>query len=57
MVRSIYITRLRGIRDGKLENIAPLTVMVGPNGCGKSTILDAIHMVPATGRLTRLVMP
>jgi predicted ATPase len=41
MINSVEIERLRGIRNGKLENLTPLTVLVGPNGCGKSTILDA----------------
>ncbi|MCK4340863.1 MAG: AAA family ATPase [Phycisphaerae bacterium] len=50
MIQSIEIKNLRGIRDGKLEGLAPLTILVGPNGCGKSTILDALliaaHPVP-----------
>ena len=42
MIDSIEITRFRGIREGKLEGLTPLTVLVGPNGCGKSTVLDAM---------------
>ena len=42
MITSIEITRLRGIREGKLADLTPLVVLVGPNGCGKSTILDAM---------------
>src|ERR1041384_878584 len=42
MIRSIEIKNLRGIQEGKLENLTPLTILVGPNGCGKSTILDAL---------------
>ena len=44
MISSIEITRFRGIREGKLEDLTPLVVMVGPNGCGKSTVLDAIFI-------------
>src|SRR5215813_2248125 len=42
MIRSIEIKNLRGIQDGKLEDLTTLTILVGPNGCGKSTILDAL---------------
>ncbi|NQU21683.1 MAG: AAA family ATPase [Candidatus Nealsonbacteria bacterium] len=42
MISSIEITRFRGIREGKLEDLAPLTVLVGRNGCGKTSVLDAL---------------
>lgn len=50
MIRSVEIKNLRGIQSGKLEDLTPLTILVGPNGCGKSTILDALllggHPIP-----------
>lgn len=42
MISSIEINNFRGIREGKLGNLTPLTILVGPNGCGKSSVLDAM---------------
>lgn len=42
MITSLEISGLRGIREGKLDGLTPLTILVGPNGCGKSTVLDAL---------------
>ncbi len=42
MIISIEIEGLRGIGSGRLEGLAPLTVLTGPNASGKSTVLDAL---------------
>ena len=42
MITAIAIKNLRGIREGELKDLAPLTILVGPNNSGKSTVLDAI---------------
>jgi predicted ATPase len=42
MIRSVEIKGLRGIREGAVSDLTPLVVLVGPNGCGKSTVLDAL---------------
>lgn len=42
MIDSIEISNLRGIESGKLEGLAPLTILTGPNASGKSTVLDAL---------------
>ena len=44
MIRSIIISNFRGIREGMLNEFTPLVVLVGPNGCGKSTVLEAIDL-------------
>ena len=43
-IRSIEIENLRGVRRGRLDDLAPLTVLTGPNGSGKSTVLDALDI-------------
>lgn len=59
MIESIEIHKLRGIQSGKLEGLTPLTVLVGPNSSGKSTILDALLIAAgnlpgdAVGRVVR----
>ena len=41
-IKTIDIQNLRGIRRGKLDGLTPVTVLVGANGSGKSTVLEAI---------------
>lgn len=45
MIEAITIHGLRGIREGALEGLAELTIITGVNGCGKSTVLDALLIV------------
>ncbi len=41
MLVSLEVQGLRGIKQGRVDGLAPLTIFVGPNGCGKSTMLEA----------------
>jgi AAA domain, putative AbiEii toxin, Type IV TA system len=52
VITSIEIEGLRGIKHGKLDGLAPLSILTGPNGCGKSTVLDAIRIGHASDPLT-----
>ena len=40
-LESVQIQNLRGIRELKVKFAYPVTVIAGPNGCGKSTVLFA----------------
>ena len=48
MITSVKIERLRGIKEGELNNLTPLTVLVGGNGSGKSTVLEALQIGAAS---------
>lgn len=48
MITSIRMDSLRGIPSGAVEGLGPLSVLVGPNGCGKSTVLDGL-LLAASG--------
>src|SRR5262245_38324773 len=47
MITSIEMQGLRGIRSGEITGLAPVTVLIGPNGCGKSTVLEALGVACA----------
>ena len=48
MIAGISSDGLRGILDGTLEGLTPLTILTGVNGSGKSTVLDALLIVESS---------
>lgn len=44
----LEIEGFRGIRTGKLADLGPLTLLVGPNCSGKSTALEALYVAQGT---------
>jgi hypothetical protein len=45
MLRSLEIQNFKGIKEGKLEDLAQVNMLVGRNNSGKSTVLDALIML------------
>jgi len=43
-ISALHITNFRAIKEFHLENIPDLVVLAGPNGTGKSTVLEAIAL-------------
>ena len=44
MLTSLFIRNFRGIREGKIDNIGEVNILLGPNNSGKSTILESIYL-------------
>ena len=45
-IASIHLQNFKRFTDLKIQNIpatAKLVVLLGPNGCGKSSVFDALH--------------
>jgi len=45
MFKSLRIVRFRGIKEGEVPDLRQVSLFVGPNNSGKSTILDALLLV------------
>lgn len=44
MIQSISIENYRGIRKGELLDLPRIAILTGPNGCGKSSVLEAVQI-------------
>jgi predicted GTPase len=44
---TVKIQGYRGLRTAELDGFTSLNVFVGPNGCGKSAVLEAIYLAAA----------
>ena len=59
MLKRIKIENLRGIREGEIDGLTRLVVLVGANGSGKSTVLEGAliggvrHPAEAVGTVAR----
>jgi len=47
LISSISINNLRGIKSGKIDELTDINVLIGVNGAGKSTVLEAIYLASA----------
>jgi len=45
MIKTLELKNFRGIKEGKIE-LAPMTILIGPNNSGKTTILEALYLAP-----------
>ncbi|MBF7689100.1 DNA replication/repair protein RecF [Acinetobacter rathckeae] len=52
----LHIEKIRNLETVVMKNLQPFTVLYGVNGSGKTSVLEAIHIL-ATGRSFRTHMP
>ncbi|MCS7267542.1 MAG: AAA family ATPase, partial [Geminicoccaceae bacterium] len=45
VLRRLEIRRFRGIRGLVLDELPPVTVLTGRNGCGKTSVLEAAFLL------------
>lgn len=48
MLESLEIKGFRGVNAGGLEGLGRVNVLIGPNGCGKTTILEALLVLASS---------
>lgn len=48
MLKRVHFAGIKSLLDLEMS-LEPFTVLVGPNGCGKSTVLDLIELVTLAG--------
>lgn len=49
MLKSLQFRGFKALREVDLDDLPRLTVLVGPNGSGKTSVLEAIHYVAQLG--------
>jgi len=49
MLRTLGITSFRGLREFAMSGLGRVNLLVGTNNCGKTTVLEAIHVLAAPG--------
>ncbi len=45
LLRRVQITHIRNIREARLDGLGPVNVLYGANGSGKTSVLEAIHLL------------
>jgi energy-coupling factor transporter ATP-binding protein EcfA2 len=56
MIESLTIESFRGIEKAEISGLTSVSVLVGPNGSGKTTVMEAMHIVcqPLAGLMRAL---
>lgn len=55
MIERLVIHRFRGIREGLLEGLGKVNLLIGPNNSGKTAILEMLYLSGVSGRPCALI--
>ena len=44
-INKVHVKSYRGLRDVRLEGLTDINVLIGPNTSGKTTVLEALHVI------------
>jgi len=56
VIEKVVIHRFRGIREGVLDDLGKVNLLIGPNNSGKSAILELLYLSGVSGRPCHLLM-
>lgn len=54
MLRNLRISGFRGLREFAMSGLGRVNLLVGTNNCGKTSVLEAIHILSTPGRSAAL---
>ena len=56
LIESLHIEAFRGLRDLRLEGLGQINLLVGPNNCGKTSVLESIDFLQSLWGVVDFVM-
>ena len=56
MIERLVIHRFRGIREGSVEDMGKINLLIGPNNSGKTAILEMLYLAGTSGRKVSLIL-
>lgn len=55
MIRTLRLENSRGFKQYELRDLARVNLLVGPNDCGKTSVLEAVELLVSRGDPRALV--
>jgi len=56
MIKRLVVHRFRGIREGALDDLGKINLLIGPNNSGKTAILEMLYLGGTSGRPVQLLL-